>query len=431
LLKRRVSVTLCGHFKPLADSPIKLVISRKALQSLASTAEVFLIFLRFGLTSFGGPIAHLGYFYREFVLRRRWLDDAQYASLLATAQFLPGPSSSQLGFSVGLLRAGWPGALAAFCAFTLPSALLLFAFSIFSSTFDSRYAHAAMHGLKLMAVIVVAQSVLTTSRNFASDWPRAALAFVCGISAILMTHVPGAQLAVILLGAVAGPLICRSELAAVSAVLPIRHGVKTAAAMLGLFAILLAGSGLTPSGSPLLLRLAGAFYRVGALVFGGGHVVLPMLRNNVVDNGWLSDADFLAGYGAAQIVPGPMFSVAAFFGARILPDHAIVSALVSVIAIFLPGLLLISGVLPLWNRLATHAAISRSIAGVNVAVIGLLAAALYDPLWTNAVHGFIDLVIVMAGFILLALLRAPMLAVAGGCLSACLLVSLAGGSSPS
>ena len=383
-----------------------------------TVADVARVFLRLGLSSFGGPVAHLGYFHREFVVRRRWLDERHYAQLLAPCQFLPGPASSQFGFSVGLMRAGWAGALAAFLAFTVPSALLLFAFSICSSMLGGLYGQAALHGLKLMAVAVVAQGVLAMGRTLTPDWPRL---LVAAVACVWMLMVPAAasQLAVIAFGAILGPLACRSVEPTRGAVLPIRYGRGTGTVLLTLFGLLLLGSWLIPTqGAPLLMQAAAALYRTGALVFGGGHVVLPLLRQAVVAPGWLSESDFLSGYGAAQSVPGPMFSIAAFIGARL--DHGqggALGAVVSLVAIFLPGLLMISGALPFWNLLAANVRVARSMAGINAAVVGLLAAALYDPLWTSAVLSPIDLAIALAG--LLALLaRAPALAVVAGCVGA-------------
>jgi len=383
-----------------------------------TVAEVARVFLRLGLSSFGGPIAHLGYFHREFVVRRRWLDETGYAQLLAPCQFLPGPASTQFGFCVGLTRAGWVGAIAAFLVFTIPSALLLFAFATFSSALTGLYGNAALHGLKLMAVAVVAQGVLAMGRTLTPDWPRLLVAVA---SFVWMLAVPaaGSQLAVIAFGAILGPLACRSVEPKPGATLPIHYGRRTGMALLVLCGILLLGTWLIPTeGSPLLLRAAAALYRAGALVFGGGHVVLPLLKEAVVAPGWLSDSDFLTGYGAAQAVPGPMFSIAAFIGARLNHGQGgTLGAVVSLVAIFLPGLLMISGVLPFWNWLAANAHVARSMAGINAAVVGLLAAALYDPLWTGAVLSPIDFAIALAGFLAL-LARAPALAVLAACIAA-------------
>ncbi len=395
-------------------------------QAAGSPLEVLWVFLRLGLTSFGGPIAHLGYFHREFVERRHWMDEARYAQVLAPCQFLPVPASSQFGFSIGLLRAGWRGALAAFCAFTLPSALLLFAFAAFSSVLAGTYGQALLHGLKLTAVAVVAQGVFAMGRSLTPDWPRRVLA-LAALALILSVSAAWSQLAVLVLGAALGPLVCRSVGPRTGAALPLGYGPGTGVMLLSLFAVLLLSTWWVKGDAPLMLRAAAAFYRTGSLVFGGGHVVLPLLKQAVVDPGWLSESDFLAGYGAAQAVPGPMFSVAAYLGARL--DHGqggALGATVSLLAMFLPGLLLMSGVLPFWNRLAGHAAVARSMAGINAAVVGLLAAALYDPLWISAVHGPLDVGIALTGFLLLVSARAPALAVVVWCVVARLFGTAAG-----
>jgi len=387
-------------------------------RTASSIGEVLRVFLHLGLTSFGGPIAHLGYYHREFIERRRWIDEARYAQLLAPCQFLPGPASTQFGFSVGLLQAGWRGALIAFCAFTLPSALLMYAFAASSAPPNGVYGEAALHGLKLVAVAVVAQGVVAMARTLTPDWPRMLLALVSlGLMRILPPTI--SQLTVIALGAAVGPLICRAISPRTGATLALNYGPGIGAALLLLFSFLLIGSLLVPNESPLLLRAAAAFYKTGSLVFGGGHVVLPLLKQAVVDPGWVSENDFLTGYGAAQAVPGPMFSVAAFLGERL--DHGQGGALGSAIclfSIFLPGLLLIAGVLPFWNRLSANAGVARSMAGVNAAVVGLLAAALYDPLWISAVLGPVDFLIALVGFVLLVPVRVPALAVVALCIVA-------------
>lgn len=392
----------------------------------SSHLEVFRTFLRLGLTSFGGPIAHLGYFHREFIIRRGWLDEARYAQLLAPCQFLPGPASSQFGYSVGLLRSGWLGGLAAFTAFTLPSALLLFAFAAYRSVLAGTLGQALIHGLKLVAVAVVAQGVLAMVRSLAPDWPRRLIAL--GAAAlVLLLSTAGAQLLVIVLGAALGAVACRSVQPRAGVSLPLQHGPRAGAALLVLFVLLLVASFVVPDGAPLLVQAGAAFYRVGALVFGGGHVVLPLLKQAVVEPGWLGEDDFLAGYGAAQAVPGPMFSVAAFLGARLQHgEGGAAGAVVSLIAIFLPGLLLISGLLPYWSRLAANAGVARAMAGINAAVVGLLAAALYDPLWVSAVHGMLDFAIALAGFLLLVAMRAPALVVVASCVAVRVAATAAG-----
>jgi chromate transporter len=388
--------------------------------------EVFGAFLKLGLTSFGGPIAHLGYYRREFVERRKWLDDGQFAQLLALCQFLPGPASSQLGFSIGLLRAGWPGAIAAFLAFTLPSALLLFAFAAALPSLSGTAGDAAIHGLKIVALAVVAQGVLGMLRQLCPDPQRQSIAALAAV-ALLLAGQAWMQLAVVALGAAAGVAVCRSVQPVAGGGLALRYGTRLGWTLLGAFALLLGGLPLLAAGNAGLVAVAEAFYRAGALVFGGGHVVLPLLEEAVVKPGWISTDEFLAGYGAAQAVPGPMFTLAAYLGAR-LPgaEGGALGATVAVGAIFLPGFLLIAGVLPLWRAIAGHPVAARAIAGVNAAVVGLLGAALYDPVWTSAVRGAADVAIALVGFGLLVSWRASALAVVIWCIAASVAAALAG-----
>jgi len=383
-----------------------------------SVREVFAAFLKLGLTSFGGPIAHLGYYRREFVERRKWLGDSEYAQLLALCQFLPGPASSQLGFSMGLLRAGWGGALAAFIAFTLPSALLLFAFAAALPHIAGAAGSAALHGLKIVALAVVAQGVLGMTRQLCPDASRATIATLAA-AAILVAGAAWVQLLVVALGALAGLVLCPGVQPVPGGGLRLRYGPALGWALLAAFALLLAGLPLAAYGSNGLLAVAEAFYRAGALVFGGGHVVLPLLEETVVKPGWISPDEFLAGYGAAQAVPGPLFTLAAYLGAR-LPgsEGGIVGASVALAAIFLPGFLLVAGALPLWRTIAGRPAAARAIAGVNAAVVGLLAAALYDPVWTSAVRGPLDVAIALIGFALLVAWRISALTVVLWCVAA-------------
>ncbi|MDX1608998.1 MAG: chromate efflux transporter [Halofilum sp. (in: g-proteobacteria)] len=371
----------------------------------AGTArEVFGVFLRLGLTSFGGPIAHLAYYRRELVERRAWLDDEQYGQLLAFTHFLPGPASTQIGFSLGLLRAGWPGALAAFGAFALPSALLMFAFATLLPALSGPWAAAALHGLKLVALSVVAHGVVGMARRLCPDLPRAAIAVVAA-GAILLAASVALQLLVIAAAALAGLLLCRHLAPVAARDLPLPHGPRLGILLLTVFALLLAAlPWLAASGG--LAAAAAAFYRAGALVFGGGHVVLPLLQQGVVQPGWIGADEFLSGYGAAQALPGPLFTFSAFLGAR-LPgaDGGATGALVALAAIFLPGLLLVAGGLPLWRSLARRPAAVRMVAGVNAGVVGLLAAALYDPLWVSAVRAPADVAIAAAGLAALQFAR--------------------------
>ena len=382
-------------------------------------AEVFAAFLKLGLTSFGGPVAHLSYFRREFVELRKWIDETEFARLLALCQFLPGPASSKLGFSLGLLRAGWPGALAAFVAFTLPSAVLLVAFAALLPSLSGAAGQAAIHGLKLVAVAVVAQAVLGMARQLTPDAPRASIAAVA-VALILAFGQAWTQILVVAFGAIAGLAVCRAaQPPAADTRWSLPYGVRFGIVLLALFALLLFGLPLAARGHSGLLSVTDAFYRAGALVFGGGHVVLPLLRESVVTPGWISSDDFLAGYGAAQAVPGPLFTLAAYLGAR-LPgaEGGIVGATVALVAIFLPGFLLIAGALPLWRSVGNRPVAARAVAGINAAVVGLLAAALYDPVWTTAVRGPLDVAIAAVGFTLLVAWRASALIVVLWCAGA-------------
>jgi chromate transporter len=385
-----------------------------------SAAEVAAAFLKLGLTSFGGPIAHIGYFRREFVERRRWVDEQHFGQLLGLCQALPGPTSSQLGFSLGLLRAGWPGALLAFIGFTLPSALLLFVLAASGNYLAGPWWQGVVQGLKLVAVAVVAQAVLGMARTLAPDAPRALLA-AAAAALVAVAGNASIQLFVIAGGAAMGPLLCRNTVARQAGSFTLPYGQRTGGVMLMAFGTLLILAILfAPSTAPMG-QVAGAFYRAGALVFGGGHVVLPLLKQAVVDEGWIQNGTFLVGYGAAQAVPGPLFSIAAFLGDRLLAERGgPLGATVSLLAIFLPGFLLVSGVLPFWQTLSARDGMARVLAGVNAVVVGLLAAALYDPLWSSAIHGSKDFAIALIGFVLLVGARWPSWAVVLWCLLATL-----------
>jgi chromate transporter len=386
-----------------------------------SVAEVGAAFLKLGLSSFGGPIAHLGYFHREFVERRRWLDEEHFGQLLALCQFLPGPASSQLGFSLGLLRAGWLGGIVAFIGFTLPSALLLFVFAAWSSHLVEPWAQSAIHGLKLVAVAVVAQGVLGMARTLTPDRSRALMA-AAAAGLIAISGSAWMQLLIVVGGAALGPWLCRRVLARRGETFALPYGRRLGGTLLILFGALLVTAVVIAPQLPPLAQAAGAFYRAGALVFGGGHVVLPLLKRAVVDPGWLGNDTFLAGYGAAQAVPGPMFTLSAFLGER-LPggQGGALGATVSLFAIFLPGLLLVSGALPFWRALGARDGAARMLAGVNAVVVGLLAAALYDPVWVSAVHDAGDFAIALVAFTLLVAARWPALAVVAWCVVASLL----------
>jgi len=383
-----------------------------------SALEVFIAFLKLGLTSFGGPIAHLGYFHRELIERRKWVDESAYAQLVALCQFIPGPASSQLGFALGLLRGGWAGAIAAFLAFTLPSALLLFAFAAFLPYLSGTVGNAAIHGLKLVALAVVAYGVLGMTRQLCPDPPRATIATIA-VALILVSGQSWMQLLVVVLGGIAGLSVCRNAQPVAGDGLQLRYGPALGWTLIAAFGLLLVGLPFLVEGGGSRLAVFEAFYRAGALVFGGGHVVLPLLEESVVSPGWVSQDEFLAGYGAAQAVPGPMFTLAAYLGAR-LPgsEGGILGATVSLGAIFLPGFLLVAGVLPLWRAIAGRPIAARVIAGVNAAVVGILGAALYDPVWTSAVQGPLDMAVALVGFTLLAAWRVSAIMVVFWCVTA-------------
>ena len=370
--------------------------------------EVLLAFLRLGLTSFGGPVAHLGYFRAEFVERRRWLSEPAYAELVGLCQFLPGPASSQTGFALGLLRAGAWGAMAAWAGFTLPSAVLMI---LFATCSDHLIGHpigsGTLHGLKLVAVAVVAQAVWGMARSLCPDKPRAGIALT---SAAIVTVLPVSmgQIGAIGFGALMGLALCRGGAPLQEADrMAFRVSRRAGIVCLGLFAALLALPGVFAGRWPAAAVFE-AFYRSGALVFGGGHVVLPLLRDAVVGPGWVPPETFLGGYGAAQAVPGPLFAFAAFLGAMLRPGpDGIVGAILSLAAIFAPGLLLLVGVLPFWAVLRAKPGALAAMRGVNAAVVGVLAAALYDPDWTTAVLARSDFLLALIGFVLLTLWRAP------------------------
>jgi chromate transporter len=376
--------------------------------------EVFAVFLRLGLTSFGGPVAHLGYFRREFVERRKWLEEAAFADLVGLCQVLPGPGSSQVGFAIGLCRAGWLGGLAAWLGFTLPSALLLYLAAIMEPNLHGS-ALALIHGLKIVAVAVVAQAVWAMMRALTPDLQRLVIAAAAGLLVTAFTG-SASQAATILLGGVLGLWLCRALPVRSADDVPIAVGQRAGFIGLALFFLLLLS---LPAAAALAhgtaLPVFAAFYHAGALVFGGGHVVLPLLHDTVVEPGWLSDDRFLSGYGAAQAVPGPLFTVSAYLGASVndrIP--AGLGALVALTGIFLPGILILVGTLPFWRALRAAPSLQNALRGINAAVVGILAAALYDPLWTSAIADWRDVALAVSGFLLLVLWKAPpWLAVAG------------------
>jgi chromate transporter len=383
-----------------------------------SALEVFLVALRLGLTSFGGPVAHIGYFREEYVVRRRWLDDQRFADLLALAQFLPGPASSQTGIAIGTMRAGYLGGFLAWVGFTLPSAVALILFALAVGSFDLAEA-GWLHGLKIAAVAVVAQAVWSMSRSLAPDRERASIAVLAGV-AILVVSTAATQVLVIVAGGLVGWWLYRDTEGSSLSVAPSRHR-RVAFAWLAAFLVLLlalpVARGLADS---QVLNIADAFYRTGSLVFGGGHVVLPLIEREVVSPGWISEADFIAGYGAAQAVPGPLFAFAAYLGAAFTPSpNGILGGFLALGAVFLPSFLLVWGVLPFWDRVRGVATVQAGLKGIGAAVVGILGAALYDPVWTSAIFGPRDLALALVAFGLLVSWRLPpwmvvLVAAAGG-----------------
>ena len=373
-----------------------------------SAWQVFWVFLQLGLTSFGGPVAHLGYFRTAFVERRQWLSDAQYADLVALCQFLPGPASSQVGMALGMMRAGWAGCLAAWLGFTLPSAMALIALALGLQQWPHLADSAWVQGLKIVAVAVVAHAVWGMWRNLCQGWLRKAVA-VASAAALLVWPGAGLQVAVMLAGALVGwrwmqtPAAVPADAHHPAPQLPIsRRGGLNLLMLCGvlLFALPL----LASYGESMAAEAFAAFYQAGALVFGGGHVVLPLLQSSVVAPGWVSDAQFITGYAAAQAVPGPLFTLAAYLGALLpLPGawRGWAGGLLMLVAIFLPAFLLVAGTLPWWQLLRQDGRVQRALAGVNAAVVGVLLAALIHPVWTSAIHGVRDALLACAAFAML------------------------------
>jgi chromate transporter len=381
-------------------------------QQSGSPVEVLLVFLRLGVSCFGGPIAHIGYFRDEFVLRRHWINEQIYADLVGLCQFLPGPASSQVGFSIGLMRAGYRGGLAAWTGFTLPSAIALVLFAHGAAELGGPVGIGLLHGLKLVAVAIVAQAVWGMARTLCPDRERASIAVAAALI-ILFSASSVSQITAILLGGVAGLWFCRTGQPTTSGHVTVPVSRTAGLAALLVFFLLLAGlpvlRGLANSQG---LALFEAFYRSGALVFGGGHVVLPLLREAFVTPGWVSDDAFLAGYGAAQAVPGPLFTFAVYLGTVVTPSpHGLTGAVLGLIGIFLPGVLILMGTLPFWETFRRRAGAQAVMRGVNAAVVGLLGAALYNPVWTSSVKTPGDFGIALVGFVLLTVWRAPPLVV--------------------
>ena len=371
--------------------------------------DVFAAFLRQGLTAFGGPVAHLAYFRREFVEKRGWLSEAAYADLLALCHFLPGPASSQMGMAIGMRQAGLAGALAAFAGFTLPAAVAMLAFAQVSPDLIRRFGDGWIHGLKIAAAAVVLQAVAQMARALAVGPVRAGMAIGATLG-LVIAQSPVAQVAAIVAGGLFGIALLRDEAAETPPDLAAEMvDTRSAIVALGLFALLLVG---LPILAALLqnpgLGLASVFYRTGSLVFGGGHVVLPLLEREVVDRGWLDQEPFLVGYGAVQALPGPLFSFAAYVGSvQTYGPRGIAGGLIALFAIFLPSLLLITGVLPFWDRLKREGWARGALAGVGATVVGVLAAALWDPVLMSTIRAPADWALLVAAFVFLQVAKLP------------------------
>lgn len=370
---------------------------------LSSLLEVLAVSTKLGVTSFGGPIAHLGYFHNEYVRRRRWIDERAYADLVALAQFLPGPASSQVGIGMGVLRSGLLGGIAAWTGFTLPSVIALVLFAVLLKGLNLGHA-GWIHGLKIIAVVVVADAVLGMGRKLASDRNRATIAVVAACT-VLLWQTAYSQVVVIALAGLVGWWLYSGNATAPTTNVSVPISRRMGTAFLMLYLLLLVGL-------PLLRQATGnhwvavfdSFYRPGSLVFGGGHVVLPLLEREVVPVGWVSKADFLAGYGAAQAVPGPLFTFAGYLGYML---GGTVGAVVAVAGIFAPAILLILGALPFWNTLRSSPKVQGALVGINAAVVGILLAALYNPLWTSAILAPADFALAAILFVMLAFWRLP------------------------
>jgi len=381
-------------------------------RDLGSPLEVLRVFFKLGVTSFGGPIAHIGYFREEFVVRRRWLDEQAFVDLVALCQFLPGPASSQVGFSIGLMRAGYAGGLAAWTGFTLPSAIVMVLFAYGAGALSGPLGAGLLHGLKLVAVAIVAQAVYGMARTLCPDRERASIAVAAALI-ILFSTSSIAQIGSIVLGGAAGLWLCRGAPPAIADHLAVPVSRTAGLVALSAYFVLLLGLPILRSLEPAQgLAVFEAFYRSGALVFGGGHVVLPLLREAFVTPGWVSDDVFLAGYGAAQAVPGPLFTFAAYLGAVVkATPHGVPGAALGLFGIFLPGILILLGTLPFWDTFRKRAGAQAAMRGVNAAVVGLLGAALYNPVWITSVKTSGDFAVALLGFVLLMVWRAPPLVV--------------------
>jgi chromate transporter len=377
-------------------------------QSQGSPLEVLWVATRLGLTSFGGPIAHLGYFHEEYVKRRKWIDEQSYADLVALCQFLPGPASSQVGIAIGIARAGLPGGLAAWLGFTMPSALALIAFAFGIGAFASAADAGWLHGLKVVAVAVVAQAVWGLARSLCPDRERATLAILTSTVTLAWPTAVG-QLSSIAVAGIVGSIIFPETTSSSLSHMRFPVGKKTGIVAWIIFFTLLIGLPLLRQvASSHALEVFDSFFRVGSLVFGGGHVVLPLLQAEVVGPGWVTNEQFVAGYGAAQAVPGPLFTFAAYLGAVMkIEPNGWTGAFLTLVAIFLPSFLLVTGALPFWDLLRSVPVFQSALKGVNAAVVGLLLTALYTPVWTSAIHSPADFGLGLVAFGLLMFWKCP------------------------
>ncbi len=377
-------------------------------QKHSSFLEVLLVSTRLGLTSFGGPIAHLGYFHEEYVNRKKWIDEQSYADLVALCQFLPGPASSQVSIAIGIARARLLGGIAAWIGFTIPSALVLIAFAYGIGAFASAADAGWLHGLKIVAVAVVAQAVWGMARSLCPDRERATIAILAAIITLAWPTAIG-QLASIICAGVIGSMIFPGVVSSSVSHMRFPIGKKTAVAAWIIFFSLLGGLPLIRQIAPShTLEVFDSFYRVGSLVFGGGHVVLPLLQTEVVGPGWVTNEQFVAGYGATQAVPGPLFTFSAYLGAVMGPEpHGWTGASLTLVAIFLPSFLLVVGALPFWDLLRTAPLFQSALKGINAAVVGLLLTALYNPVWTSAIHAPADFGLGLLAFGLLMFWKFP------------------------
>ncbi|ARB93956.1 chromate efflux transporter [Legionella longbeachae] len=378
------------------------------LKDNVTTTTIFIIFLKLGCICFGGPVAHIGYFRHEFVNRLKWLSDHAYADLVALCQFLPGPASSQVGIALGLSKGGIRGAIAAWLGFTLPSALLMVSFGLLFIKLGIHDNAPWLHGLKVVAVAVVAQAIWGMSVSLCPDKTRASLAVFACIGSSIIPYAAG-QILMIIIGGIFGLLFLHPNQSLPTSELVINISKRTGIFLLISFIILLIFLPILSSYTiNYPLQLFDAFYRSGSLVFGGGHVVLPLLQAKVVPNGWVDNSLFLAGYGAAQALPGPLFTFAAFLGAvSTNVPHGWLGALIALVAIFLPSFLLIVGTLPLWENLRQHPSMQRAILGINASVVGLLLTAFYQPVWSSAIFSLYDYLLAITAFLLLQFWRVP------------------------